>query len=233
MRSSIASMMRPETIPARTAAGLLLAAAPVGCWVGGSELRPGLAANDVPSPTLLSRPIDCRRAASGETTDKEVIATTAWGEALLGGLDESLQRLGPALEPLPPRLCGDLLQRDALDDGDWNAPVPPSETPQLLERYRADTLLVALVSDDWRCVSEGEHAIRCNETRLDMVAYLFSADLVVWKGRWQLGIGNETPDLSGGLVEMFEALPVSHVATLQDPEAPTYERALKEAGVTP
>jgi hypothetical protein len=148
-------------------------------------------------------------------------------------LDGSIEGMGPARPPFMANLCGELTSHEALDEDDWTAPMPPPAVAKLLERYQAETMLVPAVSNEWRCLSEGPHATSCHETKLTLVAYLFTADRVIWKARYRLGLGNETPDLASGVRELLAGLPLGKVARLQDPEAPTYERALEEAGVLP
>jgi hypothetical protein len=103
----------------------------------------------------------------------------------------------------------------------------------LLARYHAAALLVPAVGSEWQCLSEGELATSCKENRVTLVAYLMTADSVIWKSEWNLGIGNETPDLDDGASKLFEGVPLARVARLQDPNAPTYEEAIREAGAEP
>ncbi len=189
--------------------------------------------NAVPAPTLMSLSVDCRGSTSGQAAGKRVVAETSYGEQMLQVVDGAVQGMGPSLPPFSASLCSALFDSDARDSSEWSAPRPPPAVAKLLQRYQAKALFVPAVSSEWQCLSAGDTTTTCKENRIDVVAYVFTADEVIWKSDWRLGIGNETPDLSGGAAKLFEGAPIASVARLQDPEAPTYERALEEAGVAP
>lgn len=213
--------------------GALVALLASGCWSGGSTLRPGTDVRSVPSPTLMSRAVDCRDGIGDLAGGKQIVSQTDYGAAMIGAIDGRVLGLGPALPPFAPSLCSELLASDALDDSNWSAPRPPPAVGKLLARYDAGSMLVPAVGTSWQCLSEGELATSCKETRVEVVAFVMTADAVIWKSRWQLAIGNETPDLDGGALKLFETAPLRSIARLQDAEAPAYERALQEAGVEP
>jgi hypothetical protein len=204
-----------------------------GCWSGGSSLRPGTDAHSVPAPTLMSRAVDCRDGIGDLAAGKPIVSQTDYGAAMIGAIDGRVLGFGPALPPFASSLCSELFASGALDDSDWSAPRPPPGVGKLLERYGARSMLVPAVGTSWQCRSEGELGTSCKETRVEVVAFLMTADAVIWKSRWLLAIGNETPDLDGGAVKLLESAPLRAIAELQDPEAPTYERALQQAGVEP
>ncbi len=205
----------------------------LGCWSGGSHVRPGLERSAVPAPTLLSRTVDCRGGTSGVDGGKQIVSSTNYGASMLGAVDARVLSLGPALPPFSSELCGDLFADASRDEDDWSQPRPPPGVAKLLARYRAAALLVPAVGSEWQCLSEGELATSCKENRVTLVAYLMTADSVIWKSEWNLAIGNETPDLDDGASKLFEGVPLARVARLQDPNAPTYEEAIREAGAEP
>jgi hypothetical protein len=190
-------------------------------------------ARSVPSPTLMSRTVDCRDGIGDDSASKQVVSETSYGAAMIGAIDARVKGVGPALPPFSPSLCAELFASGALDDSDWSAPRPPPAVATLLARYGAQSMLVPAVGTSWQCLSEGDFTTSCKETRIDVVAYLMTADAVIWKSQWRLAIGNETPDIEGGAIKLLETAPLRAIAELQDPEAPTYERAIEESGVEP
>ena len=217
----------------RSAFSLVPALACVGCWAGGGQLKPGTAPSGVPSPTLMTRAVDCRGNVGDQAAGKTVAAQTDYGAQMLSVVDGGVLSFGPALPPFSSSVCGSLFDADAQDSDDWSAPRPPIAIARLLERYDAKSVLVPAVISEWRCVSAGELSTSCTEASVTVVAYLFTTDGVIWKSRAHRGIGNETPDLAGGVEKLFEDAPPLAAAPLQDEQAPTYERALEEAGVAP
>lgn len=188
----------------------------------------------VPSPTLMSLTVDCRSQPGSPGSAKEVLPETRYAEVLIESLDGAVLARGPAVPAFASGLCDSLLSHEAQEDEDWSAPAPPMAVRKLLSRYRAESMFVPAVTNEWRCFYVSEHATSCEEKLLMMVAYVFTADRVIWKSKWRLGVSaDQSPDFAGGVSKLFEGAPLAEVARLQDPEAPTYERALEEAGVFP
>ena len=196
-------------------------------------MRPGVSPASPPSPTLLMQAVDCTSDTYGQDAGKEITSRTSYGLAMLGSVDAQLRGVGPMLPPFAGSVCSGLLSSEAMDDDDWTAPRPPPAVAKLLRKYQAESVLVTAVSNGWTCVSEGPGTTSCREDGLTLVGYLFTGDQVIWKSTWRLGIAHETPDLTTGVSKLLEGAPISQVAALQSEEAPTYERALQEAGVAP
>lgn len=152
---------------------------------------------------------------------------------MIDSIDAHLRGVGPVLPAFEGRVCDGFFAPEARDDEDWSAPRPPPAIRELLRKYGAQSVLITAVENGWQCLSEGPATTSCRENRLEMVAYLFTADAVIWKSAWQLNIAHETPDVGSGVMKLLTGVPIARITRLQDDEAPTYERALEQAGVAP
>lgn len=212
-----------------SAAVILWASALGGCTEPTSHRNPSRFASLPPAKTLLTAALRCGESHEVAAGGMLVKRATDFGAMAVARLDARIERIGDSAPAIPRRYCAGLVDDGATHPSAWNSPEMPDILRELVHLSGADSVLVPVVTAEYRCDRGGNDPWRwgepayesdrgevdCHERELSLIGYVFGEDgTVLWKGvhRYEL---TEAPDLAKLVEVLVRQAPLGAPAPLK------------------